>query len=243
MNPDRLAELEEERRFLLRSLSDLERERQAGDVEEHDYQTLRDGYTSRAATVLRAIEGGHAALPAKPQRKRTRLAVTALAIVAFGALAGWLLARSSGQRLIGDSMTGDLSPDRITTLLAEARTNLGSDPAVASNRYLEVLQIDPDNAEAQTYTGWLLALSTQGADDAANLAVAKEYLTKAIADDPNYPDPHCFLAVIAARFEVDQAAAVAPAQACLDNDPPTEMRSMIAALVTPTGDSVPATSG
>ena len=33
MNPDRLAELEEEQRFLLRSLSDLEREYEAGDVD------------------------------------------------------------------------------------------------------------------------------------------------------------------------------------------------------------------
>ena len=32
MNPDRLAELEEERRFLLESIRDLDREREAGDV-------------------------------------------------------------------------------------------------------------------------------------------------------------------------------------------------------------------
>ena len=56
MNPDRLAELEEERRFLLGSLVDLEREREAGDVEDADYEALRDGYTARAATVLRNIE-------------------------------------------------------------------------------------------------------------------------------------------------------------------------------------------
>ena len=55
---DRLAELEEERRYLLRSLKDLERERDAGDVDEADYLTLRDGYTVRAAAVLRQIEDG-----------------------------------------------------------------------------------------------------------------------------------------------------------------------------------------
>ena len=57
-NPDRLAELEEERRFLLRSLADLEREHDAGDVDVDDYQTFRDGYTVRAASVLRSIEDG-----------------------------------------------------------------------------------------------------------------------------------------------------------------------------------------
>ena len=56
---DRLAELEEERRFLLRSLDDLDREHAAGDVDKHDYATLRDGYTARAATVIREIESAH----------------------------------------------------------------------------------------------------------------------------------------------------------------------------------------
>ncbi len=45
---DRLAELEEERRYLLRSLVDLDREHDAGDVDDLDYQTLKDGYTVRA---------------------------------------------------------------------------------------------------------------------------------------------------------------------------------------------------
>jgi hypothetical protein len=53
------AELEamsQEREFLLRSLRDLEAEHDAGDIDETDYQTLRDDYTARAAAVLRAIE-------------------------------------------------------------------------------------------------------------------------------------------------------------------------------------------
>ena len=42
---DELARLEEERKFLLRSLDDLEREHDAGDMDEADYQTLKDDYT------------------------------------------------------------------------------------------------------------------------------------------------------------------------------------------------------
>ncbi|MBA2386613.1 MAG: hypothetical protein H0V69_05910, partial [Acidimicrobiia bacterium] len=53
LDADALADLEEERRFLLRSLRDLDREFEAGDVERDDYDTLRDDYTVRAATVLR----------------------------------------------------------------------------------------------------------------------------------------------------------------------------------------------
>ena len=63
MDPDRLASLEEERRFLLRSLADLEREHDAGDVDEPDYRELRDGYTARTAAILRAIESGRATAP------------------------------------------------------------------------------------------------------------------------------------------------------------------------------------
>jgi tetratricopeptide (TPR) repeat protein len=49
-------ELNEERDFLLRSLQDLEEERRAGDVDSHDYAVLKDGYTARAAAVLRALD-------------------------------------------------------------------------------------------------------------------------------------------------------------------------------------------
>ena len=52
---ERIAELEEERRFLLRSLEDLEREHDVGDVDDADYSTLLDGYTVRTAAVLREI--------------------------------------------------------------------------------------------------------------------------------------------------------------------------------------------
>ena len=54
---DALGELEEPRDFLLRSLDDLEHERAAGDMDEHDYETLRDGWTAAPHVVLRAIEG------------------------------------------------------------------------------------------------------------------------------------------------------------------------------------------
>jgi hypothetical protein len=48
-------ELEEERDFLLRSLQDLEAEHGAGDIDDLDYQALKEDYTTRAATVLRAL--------------------------------------------------------------------------------------------------------------------------------------------------------------------------------------------
>jgi tetratricopeptide (TPR) repeat protein len=43
----------EERDHLLRSLDDLDRELAAGDIDLHDYETLRADYTTRAAAILR----------------------------------------------------------------------------------------------------------------------------------------------------------------------------------------------
>ena len=48
--------LEEERDLLLRSLDDLDAEHAAGDLDDHDYEALRDSYTQRAAEVLRQLD-------------------------------------------------------------------------------------------------------------------------------------------------------------------------------------------
>ena len=245
MNPDRLAELEEERRFLLRSLTDLEKERAVGDVDEADFQALRDGYTARAATVLRAIHDGRSALPPKRPRRLGRLGAIVASVLAVAALAGWAVARSSGQRLDGDSITGGNSPDQIDVMLSRARQQLGVDNSAASNGYLAVLKIEPKNAEARTYTGWLIAISSEGqsgADAKISLQTAKDYMHQVTVDDPTYPDAFCLLAVILGRFELDAAAAKVQAQQCLDNNPPADMRNLIEPFVKSLDPSATVTS-
>ena len=237
MNPDRLAELEEERRFLLRSIADLERERAAGDVDEADYHALRDGYTARAANVLRAIDEGRSALPPKPPRNWKRLIAVTAAVVAFGIVAGILVALNAGQRDPGDTITGGTSPNQVASLLSDARALLEeNDLGDASERYLKVLDIEPNNVEALTYAGWVLAVSTQAQTDASStvLARAKELLDQAITVDPTYADPHCFLAIIAARFENDPAEAATRRDECLANDPSADMRGLMTEVVEPT---------
>ena len=59
LDPDELAALEEQRAFLLTSLRDLEAEHDVGDVDEGDYEQLKDDYTARAAAVIRAIDSHH----------------------------------------------------------------------------------------------------------------------------------------------------------------------------------------
>ena len=92
LDPDALAALEQQRDFLLASLRDLDREHDAGDLDEIDHQTLRDDYTARTAEVLRAIDAQEEAFAAarRPRSpKRTAMwfvGVVAFAVIGVGAL-------------------------------------------------------------------------------------------------------------------------------------------------------------
>jgi predicted Zn-dependent protease len=224
VNPDQLAELEEQRRFLLHSITDLDREHQYGDVDDHDYATLRDGYTARAATVLRTIEASHELMTRPRPRRPKVVAAWLIGTLAIASVAGWLVAHTSGQRLPGQSITGGLPGDEVALKLAEARQFLNVDAQQAISRYQQVLELDPKNAEAMTYTGWLIAQSGPTAAPAG-----AEILRNAIALDPTYADPHCFLAITSANFlqPADTATARTEAQACLDNNPPSQMVALI----------------
>jgi tetratricopeptide (TPR) repeat protein len=148
LDPDALAALEDQRDFLLQSLDDLEAERAAGDIDEHDYETLRDDYTARAATVLRAIEERNtlrAAARAPKRRGQAVLVGTLVAIIAI--LCGVLVAQNAGRRAPGEGITGsDDSSSR--SVLAEADDLLASgETDAALTRYQDALELDPQNLE------------------------------------------------------------------------------------------------
>jgi hypothetical protein len=128
-----LTSLKEERDFLIRSLKDLDAEHEAGDIDEVDYQSLKDDYTARTAGVLRAIEASSAPprrksrpaasapvtttgtttaastgrTSAERSRRRWRLTAVSALILAVGALAGWGVTASSGSRVPGQTVTGN----------------------------------------------------------------------------------------------------------------------------------------
>lgn len=120
---------------------------------------------------------------------------------------------------------------------------MGVDAQQAITRYQQVLEIDPGNSEAMTYTGWLIAQSGSSAATAG-----AEILRDAIELDPTYADPHCFLAITSAEFlqPPDVATARSEAQACLANNPPSQMVGMIQAFadrLEASTTSAPATTG
>lgn len=239
---DDLAGLEEESRFLLRSLRDLDREFEAGDVDLEDYETLKDGYTARAATVLRRIDEGMAELPAKkPTDWRRALIVSAAVLV--GALGvGFALASAWGERGAGQEITGFTPADDARTILASARSALNSGDLsvesiqLANSLFGRVVEMERDrgvdNAEAITYFGWTLALLSRAEVDEARgaefLDAGRLSLAQAIEIDPRYADPHCFSAIIEFQFLDDPQAALEHVEACEAGDPPRDIAEIIA---------------
>jgi hypothetical protein len=229
VDPDRLAELEEERRFLLRSLVDLDREHVAGDLDDADYRTLRDGYTARAADVLREIEAGRAAAPARPARRWGRSTLMWAVVAAVAVAAGVAVARASGDRGADDAVTGGIS-DSVAATLSRARQAELDDPVQAVDLYREVLAEDPDNAEALTYLGWLEVRTgaATGADDLVDQGEAS--LARAIEVAPGYADPQCFTAIVRFRLRDDPAGAKAALERCTIADPPVAVAELLAGL-------------
>jgi tetratricopeptide (TPR) repeat protein len=234
-NPDALAELEEERKFLLRSLADLEREHDAGDVDDVDYQELRDGYTVRAAHTLRAIESGRAALLPTPAVNWKRRAIAAGLVVALFGGTWWALSESSAQRIPGAQITGADPRSERQQLLAQARQVQFEQPGAAAALYAEVLKLDPENVEALTYRGWTLALDTTRLTDseaaAEQLVEAIDSLDQAVELDPDDPEPRCFLGIIQVRFLDDPDGGRADLETCLAGNPPADVRGLIEGLL------------
>jgi len=236
---ERLAELEEERRYLLRSLTDLEREHDAGDVDDLDYQTLKDGYTVRAATVLRDIEAGRGELPARPARRWSRTIAVVAAIVVGSVVAGFVLAGAWGERSSGQEMTGLTPGDESRILLTNARDSLSTgDFELANSLFGRVVEMERargrDNAEAVAYFGWTLALLTRANPDAPDavqrLDAARLALSQAIEIEPDYADPQCFLAIIEFQFRGDADAALPYVERCEASNPPAEVATLVSSF-------------
>ena len=229
-----LSSLEEERDLLLRSLDDLDVEFEAGDLDRADYETLRDGYIARAASVLRRLETApdgedrsEAAAGEEPpinrpsslEGRRVLIGLMLLGLVAV--LAGVILARTVGERGVNDQITGGIDESaRNKVPRCQELGSTGGDLVGALECFDEILADDPANPEALAYRGWYLLLAagslqagdeSSGADqaDAVELmANGLDYLDRAIEADPSFPDPLAFRATAFDRLGEGERACI-----------------------------------
>ncbi|NDG65956.1 MAG: hypothetical protein EBY23_03365 [Actinobacteria bacterium] len=226
----------EDRDFLFSSLEDLEREYAAGDLDDADYEALKSSYVKRLADVLRGteiIEDIAENTNIVPTRNRKKI-VLSIAVVLFVAVGlGVLVARQSGQRLPGQTLSGG-TPNSTAGLLAQARQLNFSDPIAAIKIYSEVLKTRPDEVEALTYRSWLLALTAREASDDIRTAAVQAAIVglgRATLIDPDYPDAHCFLGIVSYRFAADTATAKTELKKCQDANPPAEVQTFVDSIV------------
>lgn len=231
MKPHDRAALEEERRFLLGSIRDLEREHAVGDVATADFNALRDGYVARTAAVLLELNSETTTAQSESRRPWHQLiAVVAITLVVAVGL-GIFVARSAGQRLPGQGLTGGQPADEVAVYLAEGRRlmNVGqrNESLIA---YEQALELEPSNVEAITYAAWLGVLT---AVDANGVQLGIQQLADATQLDETYADPHCLLALAVANFagQRDNELVQREAQACADLNPPADMRPLIDELL------------
>ena len=168
----------------------------------------------------RATAQTRAESPVPARRRLRNAAVWTVAIVVVASAAGLLVARSSGSRSADGSITGEIR-STARELIFEAQSRLGDgDMAGAIAAYDEALELQPSNAEALTYRGWLT--SRQG-----DPATAVTYLEDAIAVAPDYPDARLFRAIVA--LDEGDGARAARELAVFDAlDPPSYAEELLA---------------
>jgi tetratricopeptide (TPR) repeat protein len=186
-------------------LTDLEREHDAGDRDDADYEELRDDYTARAAAVLRAIERQEAAFAeAKRPRRVGRTVAVAAGVVLFAVVAGVMVAKALGARKAGESASGGISVEQTPSQQAQQCAQLidQTSPEKAIACFRKVLDRDDRNVVAKTWLAWQLSLTGQlipGAQGQELMASAERLLAQAVRDNPDYSYARAFRAVVAYR--------------------------------------------
>jgi tetratricopeptide (TPR) repeat protein len=211
---DERAGLETEKVTALRALRELELDRQAGHVDEEDYQDLRARYEAQAVAVLRRLDAlepppapgrrakpAPAAVPPTPwTRQPVALGAMGAGLLVFGVVLGLLVSSYSVPTPPEPDTTaavpGPVSPtppgpatggpprpiskEMLEGMLQAAHASLDAgryQEAIAA--YTAVLKRNPQNVNAITHLGVILAVAGHHAD-------ALEALDRALAIDPDY---------------------------------------------------------
>ncbi len=137
------------------------------------------------------------------------------------------LGGSSQSRLPSGSITGSTKLSKgqeVTQLLADAKI-LASDGRYpeATNAYSQVLAIEPRQAEALAYKGWLLQLAGKAGNDPKLVGQAASYERAALKASPRYPDAAFFLGSIELEDYHDVPAAITQFNVFLGDSPSPQL--------------------
>jgi hypothetical protein len=239
--------LSDQREFLVRSLDDAAREREAGDLSDEDYAVLRARDRARLAEVEselaalgpeagpagdddgedpgQAESGGAPETPgARPPMARWRkvgVVVSCLLILLGVSL---LLTHVLQSAQAGQPLSGSVTQSRqqlIAQQLNQAlAANNSGNVGTALSLYGKVLTEAPSNYNALAYAGYL-QWSIGAKSHVANLVkIGRAEIEKALQVAPNNYEAHLFDGLVLANQDHDYAAAVVQFNDYLADNPP-----------------------
>lgn len=204
-----------DRDFLRRSLEDLEREREAGDLTDADYRELKADYQRR----LKGIEP-----PVRPPPKPALLVASVGFVLVFAVVAGVLVARSAGRRSAEGSITGGQPVEATVTTNApvdqlpdELARCTQLEPSDAISCFSGYTDANPDDPNGFIQFG-LFAINAGIQSSSAELLEAGEtFLGRALELDPDNVEARVYLAVLFDRTgRAEEAAAQCQQLAAVD---------------------------
>jgi tetratricopeptide (TPR) repeat protein len=233
VDPDLLAGLEDQRRFLARSLDDLDSELEAGDLDAAEHASLAADYRRRLRRVDAAIADGQAGLAANRRPRslwRTAAVVVGLAVVAIGL--GVAVAAASGRRAPGDTVTGNDARTENGNLLLQClnldqqATTGDATVSEAFDCYDRLFQRDQEDPVVLANFGWFLYRAGSGGGQTEAVSGGMSFVDKAIELDPDYPDAHAYRLIMLTREgRTDEARAELATLEGLN--PPPQIRQLL----------------
>lgn len=189
--------------FLLESLDDLEKEYEAGELAESDFQLLRTSYERRALDAVLEDDTVHKprqlAAPqafAKGSSARWKIALAVVLASATVIVSTIIVDRATGSRLPGQAITGSLPPSLGNELVDAQAALAKGDSLTALRLFQSVLSAQYNQPEALAYWGWIVASAGISTDKPELIQRGLSSIESAIKVDPRYPDAYLLLGLI-----------------------------------------------
>jgi tetratricopeptide (TPR) repeat protein len=252
VSPDASGErwfLNDQREFLLRSIDDAEREYDAGDLAQEDYEVLVARDRNRLAEVEEALAAlgpviveDPAPVAAEPAERRVRTRrgkwrlagiVVSCVLIAVGAVI--LVNHAVNPALPGQASSGSITQskeEQIEEQLQEAAILNNDGQAVdALKLYNTVLSEDPVDPEALAASGWLDWNYGSAGKSADLMRKGRAAEAKAIRLAPTYYAGHLFLGLILLNQDHNAPGAIKEFTSFLADSPPQAELDSVAPLV------------